>query len=180
MDKELFGHRLIEKPVLLLCEKSSTYKGLERVTPYAHDLFPARLINEVLYMADKNGDIPYSCDNFRKLHKIQKKLAIKGLELEIILAGNAPNDSFFFKTFTFLGYDVSGDSLCHSLIFRYFFDDSCSKFDTNSKLIGRLNQNGLCSDISTAYEFITSVSIHSQLFEHDNNIAPIAIWGTIV
>lgn len=176
MDSQLFRKSVKEQQVLLLCERICGYRGLERSTPYANKLFPCDSIKEIMYMVDENGDIPYSHENFRKLHMIQQKLAGKGLELDIILAGVEPQDSSVYKSSVFLGYDVSGDSLSHSLIYRSYFDNPHFISDYFAEFSNYLNENGLFSDISAANKFINCTAIHPQIFENDGNVAPVAIW----
>lgn len=166
--------------LLLLCQQINGYRGLERSLPFANKLISANVIMDILGMADNDGDIPYSFENFGKLQAIRERLVVKGLALDIILIGQPPMDNSHYKSVNFLGFDISGESLFHSWIYRYYFDALDVASNRNDEFYGKLNQNGLFSNAATASQFIEHMSAYSYHFENEKGISPVEIWELVV
>lgn len=62
----------MDKQILLICEKSVYYRGLERSIPIFNKNSLVKITNKLFNLVDDDGDIPYSKNNYETLMEIKK------------------------------------------------------------------------------------------------------------
>ncbi len=158
------------------------YKGVYN----SFDIFKflrGKRLKEYLSIHDADGRIPFTSDNINTLLSIVKYINdLNGEICEIIVYGKFVKiicDKRF--EFHFYGYDVSGDSLYHSSVFRAFFENPDEIYfrEIRTCYFNRLNNNGLFYDRSDADEFASYIQLHNEeeVFEQDGRLFPIMIYN---
>ena len=168
----------MKKSIILLCERLNYYKGIERELSYS--AIPNKTLKKIFNFVNEDGEIPFSVQNLKEIKNIHNQLTVKGIILDIIVA----TDDYeiyhcFDDRFSFLGYDVSGDSYFHSPIFRLFYDklDYICQNNVHEVFKDKLNKNGLFSSKKLANDFIKIIFENKDdFFEPDDNIRPIKIF----
>ncbi len=167
--------------LLFLCEKSPYYSGIERELPFYKKNFSIKMIKKILKLADSSGNIVYSNYNFKILSGIKDKLLYNGIETDLLYVTDSNEKTNNIKEeFLFVGYDVSGDSYYHSLVFKILHEKSkgVNFKNVQENFSKKLNDNGLFTNKSDALEFIDVIKSFYDIneIESDDNIRPIQVY----
>lgn len=154
------------------------YYGVEQYNDGVFDKLSSLDLKKYINLMNSNGHIELNENNFIELVKIYNKYLTDNNK--IIIWGFDPDDSFVKNLkCVFCGYDITGESLFCSPVFRTFFENNSSLYLKNLKKVycKYLNENGLFSNHDIAFNFLEEIQANGmEYFENDGLLKIIQIW----